>query len=374
MQAIHSTIQWSLALCVLASTALAQRLIPVTDLGRAADSIVLGTVESVIARGGVGSSEASVKLTVMQSLKGSLDKGSVVVSVSTFDKRNAGPLSIPSDFVGKRGLWFLRLVDGKHRVLPRAQFAYSSEELFLPVSESQIESDTRDFDALLLSCQVRWYLELRDPSFLVDNMLLSSFSKWHEGSPTESQVAIAVAPLIQSFSIPHRIVGLTAAIRAGSIPAMNLFVDSLSELRMDSKFPMLLFALSMYPKDEKWRAPLDRLVKISAALDIPGLDAAVAGALSRIGTKGAMAMMAKLLDSKDRQAQLAAASYFANFTFFADKDGVVAESGGAGPYATAETRAFTPRSTSTLTAADYSAYWRKWYAENKQRFVMEADR
>ena len=96
-----------------------------------------------------------------------------------------------------------------------------------------------------------------------------------------------------------------------------------------------------------------------------GVDVAAAAALAKIRTKEVLPAMAELLDSKDPQAQLRAASFFGLFTLFADKHGNMPEGGPRGPFCTPQTRAYMPRRDSTLTPAEYAEFWKGWWSDNQ---------
>jgi len=83
--------------------------------------------------------------------------------------------------------------------------------------------------------------------------------------------------------------------------------------------------------------------------------------------------MAQLLSSPDTNAQLGAAAFFGYYSLFADKNGNLAEANlTIGPFAMADTRAYTPRSGSSLTPAQYAEFWKTWWSQNKSSLGFTA--
>ncbi|HUA87163.1 MAG TPA: hypothetical protein VMB85_25075, partial [Bryobacteraceae bacterium] len=77
-------------------------------------------------------------------------------------------------------------------------------------------------------------------------------------------------------------------------------------------------------------------------------------------------VMAQLLSSTDTGAQLGAAAFFGFYTMFADKHGnIVSANLAIGPFATADTRAYTPSGISPLSATQYVEFWKTWWSQNK---------
>jgi hypothetical protein len=103
---------------------------------------------------------------------------------------------------------------------------------------------------------------------------------------------------------------------------------------------------------------------------VPGIDAAAGSALSKIVVRQTLPVMAELLNSSDPTAQLRAASFFSLFTLFADSSGNVSGGGPMGPFATDQTRQYTPRANSGITPQQYSAFWQQWWAQNHNVFGL----
>ena len=364
---VFSSVIW--ALC--APSAWPQRLVPITDLGRSADLVTFAKVDQVLLAGGATSPDIVLQLQLLRTLKGAAPSSTVVAAVSAFSQHSPGPLSVSGSFVGSTGIWFLKGGTGNYRILPRAKFAYDASDLFLPLSGvGDSDAGPGDLDDLLLGFQVRWYQSLTDPTWMDDNMLLSSFEHWSADSPHPKQVLSAVAPLMKSSSPAQHAVGLAAALRAGSTDAMSEVIDELAVLRSNSRLGLILGAIGMYPKDASSIPLLQRIVGLHS--DIPGVDAAAAGALRRIGTKAILPTMADLLDSKDPDAQLAVAAFLGFFTLFADAQGETYADSPLGPFATAQTRAITPRAGSSMTASEYAGSWKVWWSEHRAQLGFPA--
>ena len=220
---------------------------------------------------------------------------------------------------------------------------------------------------------VLWYRSLDHSRELDDNPFLSSFEPWNADSPTPQQVISAVQPLIASSSLREQIVGLTAALRVGSTNALNTVIGEIPALQSQPQFLAITTAIGLYPKykGQSWIAPLQQLVALHTAA--PGVDVAALGALRTIGTPAILPVMAELLDSQDPQAQLGAASYFGTFSLLANTQGEISSSAPIiGPFATADTRAFTPRAGSATTPAQYVAFWKTWWSQNQAQLGFPA--
>lgn len=211
------------------------------------------------------------------------------------------------------GVWFLKEGPGAYQILPRVRFSYRAIDLFLPMTElGDLGLWSGALDDLLLRLQVRWYESIESPTGL-----------------------------------------------------------ELSVLRSNPRFGLILGAIGMYPKDTSWIPLLQRLARLHT--DGPGVDLAVAGALRKIGTKAVLPAMADLLDSKDPAAKLAAASFFGVFTLLADAQGEIRDSAPIGPYATEQTRAFTPKAGTSIAASDYARWWKIWWSANHDRLALPAE-
>ena len=112
--------------------------------------------------------------------------------------------------------------------------------------------------------------------------------------------------------------------------------------------------------------------------EIPGFDRAIGTAFvsianattaagSPLSTKAVLPGMVGLLDSKDPNAQIRAASFMGYYSLFADKNGNITGSGIKGPFVTADTQQFTPSNVSTLTAAQYAGFWKVWWTQNQAK-------
>jgi HEAT repeat protein len=183
-----------------------------------------------------------------------------------------------------------------------------------------------------------------------------------EADPQDALTALR--QLVSSSSPPHHAVGLAASIQLGSDAAISALAAELPSLGSNPKLFQILTAIGLYyqPNGNASLAPLQQLI----ASGVPGMDAAVAAALGKINTKQVAPVMAQLLSSPDTNAQLAAAAFFGYYSLFADKNGNIGDANLAvGPFATADTQAYTPRSNSPLTAAQVAEFWKTWWSQNK---------
>lgn len=202
-----------------------------------------------------------------------------------------------------------------------------------------------------------------------DALFLSSFEQWSRESPNPGTVVAAVRPLWSVKDVSLRTTGLTPAVRVSSAEALEIVAATFEELKGDPRFQMIVSAISLYPKDISLIAPLRHLRAVSSG--VPGMDAAMAAALKKLHSKQVLPDMAALLDSSDREAQLAAASFFGLYTLFATADGEFPDSGPIGPFATAATRENTPRP-GTANSVPSTAFWKTWWSENRDRLGFRA--
>jgi hypothetical protein len=124
-------------------------------------------------------------------------------------------------------------------------------------------------------------------------------------------------------------------------------------------------------------AAFERLIGLHS--DLPGFDRAVSTAFLDIGrattaadsplpTKAVLPGVVALLDSKDSDTQIRAASFLAFFTLFADANGDMLHTGVVGPWATESTRKFTPSNAAPMAATQYTAFWKTWWEQNRAKF------
>jgi hypothetical protein len=345
------------------------RSTPITDLGRAADLIAFATVDGVVETGDQAAPAVIFQLRLIQIIKGESSSLNVLAGFAARSDRGCGGgggrtpcLSLPPDMVGKTGIWFLRSGDRGYQIVPRQLQSpfIRSDDLYLPMTgpPGRVVA-IGALDDVLLAYEVRWFQSLADPDYrLVDEELISSFEHRNSESPTQQQALAAIAPLIESPVAWQHAAGLMVALRIDSADAMSMVVNELSALRSDPRFPEIVFAIGAYPiagkKDARWLAPLRRLLALHA--DVPGLDAAAAGALYRIGTKDTLPMIAELLESKDQTAQTIAVKTLGLYT----------GSGAFGPLATEQTLRFTPgMQRPPLTTSEYVDFWKAWWSRNR---------
>ena len=360
------TIFFVSAIFIVAGHIGAQRLVPITSQGQAADVIVVATADQIIASGGTQSQNIVLLLKVNQTLKGYTASLSPAVTVPALCQRDPGPISFPSSLLGEAGLWFLKSTPNGYQILPRKTYSYTPQDLFVPLpGGTQAAAGAGSLDEQLLADVVASYESLKSPTALDDNLFLSSFEQWSTSSPKPAVVAAAVAPLIASSTPSQQIVGLTAALRVSSPDAMALTLKSFATLKNDPKFPLIIATIAMYPKDATWIPFLQQIAALRS--DIPNLDAAVAAALKKIGTKATLPGLVDLLDSKDPQAVLIAESFLGVFTLLADANGEIHDSAPIGPFASDQTRSFTPAPGATSTAVQYAGFWKAWWSQNRAR-------
>ncbi|HEX5430973.1 MAG TPA: hypothetical protein VFW83_03340 [Bryobacteraceae bacterium] len=336
--------------------------VPLTVLRQRADVIVLATATQV---GRNNPTSETVQLQVQRVLQGQAQ--SSLLSVQLKPPPQLPGISLPSSAVGQLGIWFLKNGSDGYNVLPLVDGLYIQTEFFLPVNDSATATPPAGtVDQQLLAYLVRWYLSVPNPGPYEDRRLLSSLDA------ASRQDALAAIPgLLSSISLAHRTVGLAAAIHLGLPDALAVLQADIPKLSSSSKLFQIIQAIQTYrPAGTSSIAPLQRLIESHAG--VPGLDVAVGGVLRRIGTRAIAPAMAELLDSKDPNAQLLAATFFGTYSLFADANGNFPDSGPVGPFATADTRQFTPQSNSGVTPAMYAEFWKTWWTQNYARLGFSA--
>jgi hypothetical protein len=292
----------------------------VSELGHNADLIAFATVDQAEDARSATTPDATltVHLRLGRVLKGSAPSSMVSANLAercSGGGSGGGPFCIwtPGNMAGLTGLWFLQSGEGGYRILPRYRSFRSAEGLFLPLPDpSPGAASPAAVEDLLLAYQVRWIQSLPEQrdTFGDDEQFFSAFVPWTSPLPAQHQVLKAIAPLLASPSPWKHAIGLVIALRADSAAAMNQVVDELPTLKSNPRFQEIVFAIGAFPlapgvKDPAWLAPLRRLLALHA--NLPGMDAAAAGALYRIGTRETWPLVADLLESKDPTARTIAA-------------------------------------------------------------------
>ena len=348
---------------ILAARAGVRATLTMGTLQQKAKLIVVATVQQLV---NGSSGEQTIHLQIQRTITGSPGSISVVAYLMPpSDPMFSFPNGLLSQHaIGKRGLWFLTLEPRGYEVLPLMRGDYvTGTDVFLPVSDLLNSSPPGGtISQQLLAYLVGWYLSVPNPMGAADDLLMPSLV---DSNPRDALAAIT--PLISSPSMDHRLIGLSAAINLGSDSAISTLASEISSLKASSKFPLILAALKSYPPHGDTSIPvLKQLIGLNAG--VAGLEGAAAAALAKIGTRSVMPVMITLLDSTDPEAQLRAASFCGFYALFADARGNLnlAQTGSIiGPFANSETKAYTPRSASSLVSAQYVQFWKMWWSQNK---------
>lgn len=353
---------------VACTSSLRAQAASITELGRKADLVAFATVDNATQNRSTGSPDAvlAVQLRLNQVLKGSPASSTVLARLSEKCYAGGGGPGHPcvydaAQLAGSTGIWFLQFTDDGYAILPLERVARVASDLCfqVPLPLGRISaSPFDDVDETLLNYYVRWMQALpvaadtRD-----DDRFFAAF-----GSTDPRKVLKAIAPLIASQSPGEHAVGLLIALSADSADAMSQVVDELPTLRADPRLSEMVATIGHVPgggpgsKDPRWIEPLRRLLALHA--DIPGMDAAAAGALYRIGTKETWPLIAGLLDSKDPYAQLIAMRTIA----FRVPNALTDE----------QTRRFYPDGSATGPAIQqYAQFWKGWWARNRAALGFE---
>ncbi len=346
----------------LVSPAWSQASPPITVLGQTADVVVIAKLQAIQEPGGAATPDVTVQLNIVEYLKGQTQSLEIVASIAASGKRALGPMTMPPSAVGTTGVWFLKAADGKYQILPRNRLSYHSGDIYLPLTDISPPAGARTLDDRLVGYLVRWYQSLLTPSVNDNSAFLSTFEpRGSQGRPAQ-EVADDVAPLLQSSSSSQRMTGLIAALRVGSLPAMQVFMANMEAMSSTPRFFDVIMAIGFYPKDASWIPVLKQLAELHTT--VAGVDGAAVAALAKIGTKAVLPVMVEFLDSKDAAAQLAAASWLGRYALLANAGGEVIDNGPVGPFWTAQSNEFMPGAKPSLPVDQYTSFWKSWWAQN----------
>jgi len=340
-------------------------------LASQADVVAVGIVKQV---GTEQNQQIELQLTsVLRGTPGSLD---IVVNLahSSGGIRSAGGV-LSSTAAGQKGVWFLKASSTGYQVMPIFENPVRPREVFIPISDAALQPvDSLGIGSQLLQYEVATYMALSNPSVRDVSQLSSAIL---EAAPKDA--AIAVASLQGSVSLDQHTMGLAISISLGSPAAVMQAADEWDTIKASSKFGILMTAIEGFPavRSSEAIAAFERLIGLHS--DISGFDRAVSSAFLAIGgattaadsplpTKAVLPGVVALLDSKDSDTQIRAASFLAFFTLFADANGDMPRTGVAGPLATEATRQFTPSNAAPMAASQYTAFWKAWWAQNRAKF------
>lgn len=343
---------------------------PLTETAQKADIVVVATIRSI----SNNSQGDVIQLAVHDILRGSAGTMRLAVVLAQPAPMNADDLYVasgllPRNWVGRSGVWFLQTSSPYYRVLPTALGAYSAADAFIPVTDAGIDAQAPAGTAAqrVLWYQMRWYLSLPAPNNWDDARVFASLDR------ADLPDSLAAANLlIDSGKADQVAVGIEAELRRNSDDAITALAKNIGLLGASAKLPRVIGGLSLFyhPKTDAALPALQNLW--SQHVSVPGIDAGLATAMARIGTKNALPTMAALLDSQDPQAQLRAASFFSQFALFADSNGNLPGTHVTGPLASFAVNANTPRRGSTETPAEYAQFWKAWWADHREALGFSA--
>ena len=344
---------------------------PIYDLARQSDAIVVATLKGATLQGGI----LKTQLQVSQIIKGELPSTTTFVDVVPSTSMAANP-AVPAALVGRTGLWFLKRTNGGWRVLPRLTGEYASWDGYSlplpdssPISPSLLSPGVPDHgnscDRFVLAAMLRWYTSLLHPERLDDGDVVD-LAKWNRADALTFINALEASPK-QNVQV----LALAASIRLGADDALAALARKAVSFRGNPKFYEVTYALNNFyqPNGESSIAPLQAL--IGARLNVPGLDLAAGTALYRIRTKNVLPAMALLLDSPDPNAQLRAVSFFVLFTVFGQADGSMPQTGPVGPFWTSDAQAHQAGSNSRFKAPELVSFWKSWWAIHKAQLGFQ---
>lgn len=328
--------------------------IAMTSLAARADLVV---VAELLSATGSAPTE-TVQLQIVRTLSGQALSSSLSAALPVPPAMQSSQMGALA--TGAIGVWFLGFTGGSYQVLPLMDGFYAARDLFLPVSDPSVAPIAGTVEQQLLAYLTAWYGSLPSPAIYEDQRAYLGITK----AGQQQDGLAAASALIGSVRAHQHTMGLAAAISLGSDSAISALANEIATVQPDQGFRWVLDALRIYrPSSGSSPTSLESLAL--SRPDIPDLDAAVAAALQKFRSSAALPGMVSLLDSKDPNAQLAAALFFGNFALFADEAGNMPNTGIVGPFATEDTRQYTPTNNSTLTPAQYAGFWKVWWVQNK---------
>lgn len=267
---------------------------------------------------------------------------------------------------GVHGLWFIRQApEGGYEILPWGQGEYTEMESFIRLPAAWIPPAGSSLSQKLLHAVLRSYQSAATPSRMDDGLLLVSLDA------ADLADALSVAHELMNSSAPgHLAMGLAAAIRRSSDDALIRTAQELNIVRLDERFSRITLSLENHykPTSSASIAALRQLIELRSGA--PGLDAALVGALRRVGTKEVLPVMTMLLDSSDPLAKRRACLYFDHFSALAGPDGEINLSGnGRHPFWTPDkpfSRATDWRD-NPASLDEEAAFWKSWWMQNQEK-------
>ena len=248
---------------------------PITTLGDSADIVAIARLQDINEAGGTASVNVIVQIAVTKYLKGQSPSLNLVASIPAQGRRALGPMVMPRSAIGTVGIWFLKAGPDGYQILPRNRISYQEGDLYLPLTDTSTPAGTTTLDQQLIAYLVRWYQSLSPPTARDDFAFLISFEPGEPHNVTAQQVLSAVAPLIASDSQSQQLTGLIAALRVGSIPAMQTVMANMQTLSRSARFFDVIMGISFYPKDVTWIPVMQQLAEMHTT--VQGMDAAGVG-------------------------------------------------------------------------------------------------
>jgi len=335
----------------------------ITAIGQSADVVMIGTLTNL--GSGPSNGQFTFTLGVTKVLKGQINTPSITATLIS-GGGYIPPSVIPTSSIGQVGIWFLTQSQDNYQLIPTQTGHFLPGDLSWPLTPSLATLNfPGTLEQHLLQYLIGWYQSLANPSTRDDMRCVESL----QSPSTIPQDALSAAnSLMGSLVVADQVIGFAAAIGLGSDDALTSLSASVEVLASSPKFYIITDALSIlyHPHGAASVPILKRIIDLHSSA--PEIDAAAGAALSKIVVKEALPAMAELLNSSDPTAQLRAASFFGLFTLFADQNGIVSGGGPTGPFATDQTRQYTPRANSGITPQAYSSFWQEWWAQNHALF------
>lgn len=365
MQKVNS-IRTALFYSLLVPTLLFSASAPL-PIGAAFDraDLVVFAQKSTLARGPDGT--VSVTLLLVKALKGMPMAGSITAVIGTNGMLRATLNPESSIERSATHLWFLKAhqTNGSYIVIPLVEGDFYWDDLFWDIDEAEWPS-SGTLREQSLDAVVNAYLRPSRGRKRISDLALLVNLQNAEGAQCNSRAEY----LASRTENKNRVLGIAAGLACGADWALEKLGRELTALKTEVSFEQITNALRWHfrPIDTSSLRQIEELIRLRT--DAPGLDDSIAASLTRVNSKSVLPLFAQLLDSRDANAQLRAASFFAHFTRFADMGGNISPDQRIGPWHTDETKAAAPGRDSRTSNADIVAFWRAWWKKNRTKIPI----
>lgn len=339
-------------------------VVPVGELAKDADLIVLGKANS-ISHGIDGRAVFSVMVDTV--LKGK--EPSVRIQAVLPESRFLSPGDVSLKTYGIEDslqLWFLRLptaAEGEISVIPVVRGDWSERNAFIRVETSWTPPAGQSLDAQLLNAALNSFEASTGRELFEDARLVMSA----EQAPVEEALALSERMLRTPRSVDSEALGIAIALSKSQTLGLIELKERIPRIEGSPMFRWVLNALGDYyvPRDPGDVRALIDIVRLGNDPSL-GIDAAIARVLSKHRGKITVPALVQLLDSPDATVRLYAVHGLHVFAALAGPDGEIHQGRASiQPFRSEETRLHSGRKSVPLDAS--VAFWKSWWERNRAR-------